>query len=210
MMGMAEATLAEGEDLGRPHGKNVGDALTAPRGETLRHPARTSRTRPTSLPRRGPVRPACPRRSPARLLPRRQHRDPPANRCSRWSARLVGLAPRLSAFCSPGPVLKCSARSSQIATSGVTCGRPSRRTVAIENSCASRSTRSVSPQGVGSAPGSLKRSSSSVITSPIVSSSGLFLASHRFRGRLAVMRLRSRSGSASTERRYGGVGRTMG
>ena len=49
-----------------------------------------------------------------------------------------GLLARLRAFCSSGPVEKCSASSSQTATSGVTCGRPSVRTVEIQKADAVR------------------------------------------------------------------------
>src|SRR3954471_6615802 len=54
------------------------------------------------------------------------------------------------------------ASSTQTATSGVTWGRPSARTVEIQNSSASSSTRRVSCQSVGTASRSLNRVSSSV------------------------------------------------
>src|SRR3954453_1186374 len=54
------------------------------------------------------------------------------------------------------------ASSSQTATSGVTCGRPSARTVEIQNSSASSSARRVSSQLVATASWSLNRVSSSV------------------------------------------------
>src|SRR3954468_22652932 len=54
------------------------------------------------------------------------------------------------------------ASSSQTATSGVTCGRPSARTVEIQNSSASSSARRVFSQSVATASWSLNRVSSSV------------------------------------------------
>jgi hypothetical protein len=47
-----------------------------------------------------------------------------------------GFVRRLTAFCSAGPVQKWRASSCHTATSGVTCGRPSARTVVIQNSSA--------------------------------------------------------------------------
>ena len=43
-----------------------------------------------------------------------------------------GFAARLRAFCSSSPVLMCMAPSAQTDMSGVTCGCPSGRTVAIQ------------------------------------------------------------------------------
>lgn len=59
-----------------------------------------------------------------------------------------GLPARFFAFCSPGPVLKYSAPSCQAAISGVTCSRPSGRTVVIQKTSAARSLRSASAQSV--------------------------------------------------------------
>ena len=72
------------------------------------------------------------------------------------------MAARLCAFCSVSPVQKCSASSSQTATSGVECGRPSARTVVTQNSSAFSITCCVAGHATASAPGSLKRSSSEV------------------------------------------------
>jgi hypothetical protein len=59
-------------------------------------------------------------------------------------------------------VQKYSAPSSQIAGSGVTCGRPSRRTVDSQNISDFDSTPATSAQGGATAPGSLNPSFSSV------------------------------------------------
>ena len=53
---------------------------------------------------------------------------------------------------SSGPVQKCSAPSDHTASSGVTCGRPSGRTVEIQNSSAFGEHRPVSDQGSAVAP----------------------------------------------------------
>ena len=70
------------------------------------------------------------------------------------------LASRLRAFCSSSPVVKCIAPSNQTPISGVTCGRPSVRTVVIQYSSARSSARVVSSQLVAVAFGSLNRLSS--------------------------------------------------
>jgi hypothetical protein len=79
-----------------------------------------------------------------------------------------GFLARFMAFCSPGPVVKCTASSSHTATSGVTWGRPSARTVVTHDSWAVSNTARAFAQGVALAPGSLNRSSSSATGSPIV------------------------------------------
>src|SRR5918912_2181384 len=61
--------------------------------------------------------------------------------------------------------------SCHTAGSGVTCGRPSALTVEIQKSSASSIARRVSSQGVASAPGPLKRLSSSVTGSADTASS---------------------------------------
>src|SRR5262249_14133441 len=73
-----------------------------------------------------------------------------------------GLRLRFTAFCSVAPVQKWIAPSSQTATSGVTGGRSSARTVVIQNSSAVSSTRRVSSHLVATASASLNRGSSSV------------------------------------------------
>lgn len=66
-----------------------------------------------------------------------------------------GFAARLRALRSSGPVQKCSAPSDQTAGSGVTWGRPSGRTVEIQNSSASMSSAFASDQEAAVAFGSL-------------------------------------------------------
>jgi hypothetical protein len=66
------------------------------------------------------------------------------------------------AFCSVPPVEKWMAPSSHTATSGVTWGRPSARTVEIQKSSAASSARRVSSHVVATAAGSLNRVSISV------------------------------------------------
>src|SRR5215467_6400090 len=73
-----------------------------------------------------------------------------------------GLLLRLMAFCSVPPVEKWMAPSSHTATSGVTWGRPSARTVQIQKISASSSARRVSSHVVAVAAGSLNRMSISV------------------------------------------------
>jgi hypothetical protein len=57
------------------------------------------------------------------------------------------LAARFLDFCSPGPLLKYNAPSIQTATTGVTCGRPSARTVDTQNSPARSRRATASGQG---------------------------------------------------------------
>src|SRR6476661_8735702 len=64
-----------------------------------------------------------------------------------------GLAARFLAFCSLSPVVNHIAPIAQIASNGVTCGRPSRRTVHSWYFWIRRSAHSVATHGVGSAPG---------------------------------------------------------
>src|SRR5262249_55890505 len=75
-------------------------------------------------------------------------RSPPLQPVVRITCR---LALRFTAFCSPGPVAKWIASSSHTATRGVTCGRPSARTVEIQNSSASSRAIRVSSQLVATA-----------------------------------------------------------
>src|SRR5262245_21876892 len=89
---------------------------------------------------------------------------------------MCGFAPRLMFFCSPAPVQKCRASSSQTATSGVTCGRPSARTVQIQNSSADVMARSVSLHSETAASGSLNRGSISV-TGVLIALLSLFASS---------------------------------
>src|SRR6516165_7064368 len=93
-----------------------------------------------------------------------------------------GLACRFFAFCSCDPAQKCSVPSSQIAGSGVTCGRPSRRTVDSQNISVSDSTPATSVQVRAAAPGSLNPSFSSAVGS--VSGIGALL----YRGSCACTR----------------------
>src|ERR1019366_1830237 len=74
-----------------------------------------------------------------------------------------GLERMLRAFCSSAPVTKWTAPSSHTATSGVTWGRPSVRTLEIQNSSAASRTRRVSSHVVATASGSLNRASSCVV-----------------------------------------------
>src|SRR3954451_12535353 len=60
---------------------------------------------------------------------------------------------RFLAFCSLSPVVNHIASKAQIASNGVTCGRPSRRTVHSWNFWIRRSAHSVASHGVGLAPG---------------------------------------------------------
>jgi AcrR family transcriptional regulator len=84
-----------------------------------------------------------------------------------------GLASKLACFCSSAPVENHTAPSDQAATTGVTCGRPSARTVEIQNSSAVSSTLRVSSQVVATAAGSLYSSSN------VVTGAGMaFLLSH--------------------------------
>ena len=82
-----------------------------------------------------------------------------------WLAPVVstqrGSASRFLAFCSASPVQKCSAPSAQMAGSGVTWGRPSRRVVDSQNISDADSTSATSAHGRAVAPGSLKASFSS-------------------------------------------------
>ena len=64
-----------------------------------------------------------------------------------------GFASRFFAFCSLSPVVNHIASSAQIASNGVTWGRPSRRTVHSWNFWIRRSAHSVASHGVGVAPG---------------------------------------------------------
>src|SRR6202167_6862272 len=66
-----------------------------------------------------------------------------------------GLPRRLANFCSPGPVVKQTAPSTQTATNGVTCGRPSALTVETQNSSAASRIRQVSSHSTATAAGSL-------------------------------------------------------
>jgi hypothetical protein len=84
-----------------------------------------------------------------------------------------GSACRFFAFCSCDPAQKCSAPSSQIAGSGVTCGRPSPRTVDSQNISVRDSTSATSVQGRAAAPGSLNPWFSSAVGS--VSGIGVLL-----------------------------------
>lgn len=59
----------------------------------------------------------------------------------------LGFSARLRALRSSGPVQKCSAPSDHTVGRGVTCGRPSGRTVEIQNSSDSASSASASDQG---------------------------------------------------------------
>src|SRR4051812_17462145 len=63
------------------------------------------------------------------------------------------LALRFLAFCSLAPVVNHIASSAQIASNGVTWGRPSWRTVHRWNFWIRRSAHSVASHGVGLAPG---------------------------------------------------------
>ena len=75
---------------------------------------------------------------------------------------------RLRCFCSRSPVQKCTAPSSTTPISGVTCGRPSARTVVIQYSSARSSACATSRHGVGPASGSLKRSSNLAVGSDVM------------------------------------------
>src|SRR5690606_11878667 len=79
-----------------------------------------------------------------------------------------GLAARFRAFCSCGPVQKWTAPSSHTATSGVTCGRPSARTVVSQDTPARRRTATASSQVVAVASGSLNRGSSLVLVGAVM------------------------------------------
>lgn len=68
-----------------------------------------------------------------------------------------GFARRFADFCSSDPVVKCNCPWAYAATSGVTCGRPSARTVDNQNSSADWIERSVSAQVIAVALGSLYR-----------------------------------------------------
>src|SRR5690606_38886541 len=81
-----------------------------------------------------------------------------------------GLAARFRAFCSSGPVQKWTAPSSHTATSGVTCGRPSARTVVSQDTPALRRTATASSQVVAVASGSLNRGSSLVLVGAVMGS----------------------------------------
>ncbi len=69
-----------------------------------------------------------------------------------------GSDSRFLAFCSWEPAQKCSIPSAQIAGSGVTCGRPSRRTVDSQNISEADSARATSAHGGAVAPGWLNAS----------------------------------------------------
>jgi hypothetical protein len=60
-----------------------------------------------------------------------------------------GIAGEVSGFFSSGPVQKWTVSSTHTATSGVTCGRPSVRTVVIQDGCAVTNFVLVFAQGVG-------------------------------------------------------------
>src|SRR5262249_1090827 len=66
-----------------------------------------------------------------------------------------GLPRKLANFCSSAPVLNQMAPSTQTATTGVTCGRPSARTVETQNSSAAWRIRQVSAHSTATAAGSL-------------------------------------------------------
>jgi len=74
-----------------------------------------------------------------------------------------GLARRFAAFCSVSPVVKCNWSRAHTATSGVTCGRPSARTVLSQNNSAEASSSCVAGHVVAIAVGLLYRSSSDVV-----------------------------------------------
>jgi len=76
-----------------------------------------------------------------------------------------GLDSRFLAFCSAAPAQKWSVPSSQIAGSGVTCGRPSRRTVDSQNISDLDSTSTTSAHGGAVASGSLNPSCNSTVGS---------------------------------------------
>ena len=78
-----------------------------------------------------------------------------------------GFARRFAVFCSWSPAQKCNAPSSQTVGSGVTCGRPSPRTVESQNISDLSRMFSTSAHGNGPAPGSLKSPLNSTVGSLI-------------------------------------------
>jgi hypothetical protein len=80
---------------------------------------------------------------------------PPSHRLQPVVSTTCGLDRRLAHFCSSAPVENQTAPSAQAATTGVTCGRPSARTVETQNSSAVSSTRRVSSHSTAVAAGSL-------------------------------------------------------
>src|SRR4029079_11786463 len=70
-----------------------------------------------------------------------------------------GLPSRLCDFCSSAPVQKANAPSYQTPTSGTACGRPSARTVTIQESCACARSCSMSYHGGAVGAGSPYRGS---------------------------------------------------
>jgi hypothetical protein len=74
----------------------------------------------------------------------------------------VRVGAQVANFCSPAPVENQMAPAAHAATTGVTCGRPSARTVETQNSSACFSALRVSSRPVAVAAGSLYRSSNVV------------------------------------------------
>ena len=110
-----------------------------------------------------------------------------ASSCPRWPSAALPVAAaggqddvpvrsQVHGFCSSAPVAKWIASSSHTAMSGVTCGRPSARTVETQNSSARSRAARVSSQPVATASSSLNRVSSSVtgccVSSPFRSRTG--------------------------------------
>src|SRR5689334_12273842 len=100
--------------------------------------------------------------------------SPSTTTSSPWSHRLQpvvsttrGFARRLANFCSPSPVENQMAPSAHTATTGVTWGRPSVRTVEIQNSSASSRTFRVSSHPVTAAP-ELLYSRLSLVTGAVI------------------------------------------
>jgi hypothetical protein len=109
----------------------------------------------------------------------RRGRDPVDERLT-GADRVAETKPRALGCCEVRPV---PASPCHTASSGVTCGRPSGRTVETQNTSASSMHRRPSAQPVGVAPGLLKPASSSVtgtsaaMSSPFVENVGLPISS---------------------------------
>ncbi len=172
---MAEVALSEGEDLGGLHGEDQHEIARVRAGRStcggrVGEAIVGDLELPLPVPLAGP--------GGGKSFEGGFVGDPPGLSFDRHVKSLVplvaaggqttlGLLARFRAFCSVGPVLKWRVSLSHTATSGVTWGRPSVRTVMIQNSCAFSSASRVIAH-VARVPGSLKRSSSSITGSSMI------------------------------------------
>src|SRR6516225_9780891 len=116
---------------------------------------------------------------------------------------------RLTAFCSCMPVQKKSAPPSHTATSGVMCGRPSARTVVIQNSSACSSARRVCSHPVAAAAGSLNLGSR-LVTGVVTASPLPVVRRWRAAGGPAVLLLAQTDVGPAIHRRGGAAGGEQG